>query len=356
MKASHSKFRVGLLIVLGVVAITLGIFFVGEKSKLFSSAFFVRVNFTSVEGVKPGTLVYLSGYSVGTVADISLVRGDSVRLTLRLEERIRPFIKRDSHARIDQEGLVGNKVISLFTGSAASQPVNDYDFITGVQPYSLADLTADARMLVDTSKYIAGQVKDIFVDVNRGVGTLGLLLKDDAVYRNFEQITMKSDTTLALVNRQLLGLSAILENLTQAVYRLVLRSDSTVMRANEATREVEIFVRKMNEGQGTLGALVTDRSMYDSLNALLGDLQAVSHDASNAADQISKAVYAMRTHWLLGRVFGPLEQVEQEPPASSLNQQWRELRRQERRLQRLLESLRKKGLIDPDSLNLDQEP
>ena len=84
-KTSLSRARVGFLIFVGVLAFTVGIFFVGQKSQLFSSVFFVQVNFANVEGVKPGAAVMLSGYSVGTVSDITLTpQADSIRLLLRI--------------------------------------------------------------------------------------------------------------------------------------------------------------------------------------------------------------------------------------------------------------------------------
>lgn len=335
MKRTSSRARVGLLFFLGVIALTIGIFFIGEKSQLFSPVFHVRVNFTSIEGVKPGSNVLLAGYNVGTVSKLELTAtGDSVRLTLRVEERVHPFIKHDSRAFIEQEGLVGNKYINLQIGSPSGVVVPDDGYIIGVDPFGLTSVMRDARDIIDTAKFISGRLKDIFVQLNRGEGTLGRLLVDESIFHNLEHVTARADTGLSFVTTQLGDLTTLLARLTTSVHRVVDRADSTVQNANLITSEVARFVTSVNEGKGTFGALLRERSLYDSLTGLLGSLQSVSLDASNAADQIARGMYGLRTHWLFGRVFGGPSIESEKAPVSSWQRRWNELLRRERELQK----------------------
>lgn len=350
MSKATSKARVGLLIFVGVLAITIAIFFIGEKTQLFSSIYFIRVNFKSTEGVKPGNNVTLAGYNVGTVSNIELSgSGDSVRLTLRVEDRIHPFIKSDSRAFIEQEGLVGNKFIKLEIGSEKGKVIENYGFIQGVEPFGLSSILQDAREIIDTTKFISGRLKDILNNINSGQGTLGRLLVDESIYNNLNKITARADTGLSLATTQLAELTTLLTRLTKSVNRVVDRADSTVQNANEITAEAEKFMKRINEGKGTFGALLKERGLYDSLTTLLGSLQNVSIDASNAADQIAKGMYGLRTHWLMGRIFGGPTIDKESPPESSYKMKLHELQQKEKDLnarEEKMKLLERQGKID----------
>lgn len=342
MSRTTSKARVGLLIFLGVITITIGIFFIGEKSQLFSSVFYIRVNFKSAEGVKPGSNVLLAGYIVGTVSKLDLsAAGDSVRLTLRVEDRIRPFIKSDSRARIDQEGLVGNKYVSLEIGTEAGLLIENYGYIQGIEPFGLSGILQDARSIIDTTKFITGKLKDMFVRIESGEGTLGRFLVDESIYSNLARISSRADSGLSLATIQLSELTTLLSRLTKSVNKVVDRADSTVANANTITSEVAKFVTSVNEGKGTVGALLTERRLYDSLLTLMGSLESVALDASNAADQIAKGMYGLRTHWLMGRIFGGPTIDKEQPPESSFSKKFRELQKKEQELIEREEKIKK---------------
>ncbi len=341
MKTTLSRARVGFLFFIGVLIFVVAIFLVGEKTQLFSSTFTVRVNFSSAEGVKPGTFVVLSGYTVGSVSEISLSPGaDSIRLLLRIDTEVQPFIKSDSKAEIKQEGLVGNKLINLLIGSSDLPPVRDGDFIQGVPPFALTSLADNVTSITDTSKIIAGELKELFGRLNRGEGSLGRLLTDEAVYMNLLRITTLADSGMEIATSQMGRVSEILQRLTVSVDALIRSSDTAVASVAVATGELRQMLRTINSGEGTVGALLTDRGLYDTLVTLLSALNDVAYDAGNASNQLAQSLYAMRKHWLAGRIFGG-EGIENEtPPAPSYRKLMRELKARAAELDRREKRLR----------------
>ena len=326
MNIQLSRARVGALIFVGVLTFTVAIFLVGEKTQLFSSTFVVQVNFTAAEGVKPGTFVVLSGYSVGSVSDIQLTQfADSVRIVMHISERVHPFIKADSKAEIKQEGLVGNKIINLLIGSPGLPPVERGGYIQGVPPFALTGLADNLTAIMDTTKIMTGELKTLLHRLNNGEGTLGRLLTDDAVYRNISGMTAKADSGIGLATAELLHLSDILGRIAKNVDGLTRRSDSAIGSIANATGELTSLLRNLNEGKGTAGALLTDRRMYDSLVSLVGALSAVTYDAGNASNQLAQSMYAMRHHWLLGRIFGGDGSDKEAAPTPAYRNMMREL-------------------------------
>jgi len=342
-KSTLSRARVGFLIFIGVLAFSVGIFFVGEESHLFSSVFYVQVNYSNAEGVKPGAYVVLSGYNIGTVSTIRLTEdADSVRVLLRINEDVHPFIKIDSRAEIKQEGLVGNKFINLSVGSDRSPVVEDYGFIKGVAPFALSSLADNVTSITDTADRVFGELNVLLHRLNQGEGTIGKLLTDDGVYERLEAITEQTEKGLELTNENLDNLSTLLVETAETLNRIVVKADTTLENTNRMTDEAAQFLEAMNTGRGTMGALMTDRSLYDSVVTLMSALTDVSYNAGNAAMQLSRSIHAMREHWLFGRVFAGEEFEEEQPPETAYQRKMRQLEQKLRELNEREEEIRRR--------------
>ncbi len=342
MKKSMSRARVGFLIFVGVLAFTVAIFLVGEKSQFFSQTFFVQVNFPNAEGVKPGAYVVLSGYNIGTVSDIVLTPdADSVRLLLRISSDVQPFVKQDSKAEIKQEGLVGNKFINISIGGDKSPSVKNYGFIEGIPPFALSSLADNFGSMMDTAKQVSVQLNTMLQNLNNGKGTLGLLLTDDSLYKQLLSLTEETQRGIMKTNKQIDQLAQLLKHSMDAVDRVALSADTAMLNTSKLTKEAATLVNDINSGRGTIGALLQDRELYDSLVALVTALTDVTYDAGNAADQTAKSIRSMREHWLLGRVFGGDDIEAEEPMQTSYGRKMRELKQKLHELELREEQLRK---------------
>lgn len=340
MKQGLSRARVGLLIFIGVLAFVIGVFTVGEKSQLFSSTFEVHVNFSAAEGVKTGSQVVLSGYAIGTVTDIRLSdNADSVRLTLKVSEEVHPFVKVDSKAEIKQEGLVGNKIINIMIGSEKAKPVEPGGYIQGIPPFALTSLADNVTAITDTTKKITGVVYDMLLDMREGKGSVGKLLMDDGLYNNLVSITARTDSSLTLMVDKINRLTDNLESITSSVDRLVVNADTAMQEVNALAAESRELVDKLNSGKGTIGALISDRELYDSLVVLIDALTDVTYDASNVTNQAAQSIYSMRDHWLLGRFMGGEEAEREGPPVPAYREKMKKLDRMLMELQRRQEQI-----------------
>ncbi len=341
IKKNISRARVGFLIFVGVLTFTVAIFVVGEKSQIFSSVFYVRVNFPNAEGVKPGAYVVLSGYNIGTVSDIILTpEADSVRLLLRIDSDINPFIKTDSKAEIKQEGLVGNKFINITIGGDKTPRVSNYGFIQGVPPFALSALADNFGSMMDTAKQVSVQLNTMLQNLNAGKGTLGHLLHDDELYLQLVAVADETEAGLKKTSKQLDELSRLLANSMKVVERIALSADTAMIHTSRITGEAAMIMEDLNSGKGTVGLLLKDRKLYDSLSSLLGALTDVTWEAGNAATQTARSIHAMRGHWLLGRVFAGDDFENEEPMQSAYTRKMHELQRRMSELERREEALR----------------
>ncbi|MBE0643021.1 MAG: MCE family protein [Bacteroidetes bacterium] len=345
-KTNLSRARVGFLIFVGVLAFAVGIFFVGEKNQIFSRVFYVQVNFANVEGVKPGAAVMLSGYNVGTVTDITLSpQADSIRLLLRIDEAVKTFIKKDSKAEIKQEGLVGNKFISISIGSPKAPELRNYGYIHGVPPFALSSIADNFISIADTVKQVTGELYILLNRLNNGEGTIGKLFTDDEVYQNLVSITAQTEEGLRRTNEQLDKLAGLLSSSVKTLDAIAVKADTAMDNTVRMTASAASIMDKVNDGEGTLGLLMNDRAIYDSLVMFLSAMTDVAYDAGNAADQAAKSIHAMRENWLLGRIFAGEDFEQEQPPQSAYVRKMRDL---QRRLQALEQREVELGLRKPD--------
>lgn len=340
-----SRARVGFLIFVGILAFSVGIFFIGEKTQLFSRAFYVQVNFSNVEGVKPGANVLLSGYNIGTVTSITLTdEADSIRLLMRIDYKIRSFIKTDSKAEIKQEGLVGNKFISIGIGSPDAPQVPDNGFIHGVPPFALSSFADNFISIADTVKMVSNEINILLRRLNSGEGTIGKLFTDEEFYDRLIGLTTETEEGMRTVTRQIDRLSDRLSEGMDAFNSIALKVDTTMGHTVRITDHTASLLGKIDEGEGTLALLLQDRALYDTLVTFLDALTDVTYDAGNAAQQTARSIHAMREHWLFGRVFAGDDFEDEEPMQSSYVRKMRELQQRLNELEQREAELRRREM------------
>ena len=146
-----TAFRLGFFIVLGLLFLSIGIFLIGNKDFLFSSTYALKADFQNVGGLNNGADVRVGGIHEGTVKEIDLPSQSDGKVTvvMNLRSATRNIIKKDSHASIKTEGLLGDKYIEISFGSAKSDAVQNGDTIASE---TTKDMSEQARALTDEAQ------------------------------------------------------------------------------------------------------------------------------------------------------------------------------------------------------------
>ena len=245
MKSSRNAL-VGAFVIGGFVLFGIGLFMIGNRRMLFGETFRAYAEFASVAGLDNGAVVRVGGLQAGEVETIQIPATPSARFRVRMRLRgeLRQLIRVDSLASIQNDGLVGNKFVQIEPGTDAAPIVEDGGTIRSREPFDLADLlqqmsdtietvnktivevqaevtnalttisstakTAevliadvgkDVRSILASSDSVAGNLKSIVADVNAGKGTVGQLLKDDALYQRAKQIAAEAERAMANVRQ-----------------------------------------------------------------------------------------------------------------------------------------------------------
>lgn len=325
------EIRVGLFMILGLVATLAGVIILGSETKLFEQRYVLNAKFEDVSGLRPGAQVQLSGLNVGLVSAVEFPKNldqKVIHVRLNLVQRYQERIRGDSVATISSQGLLGDKYVSITVGSPARGPLTEGSWLDTQEPITIAGYLDDFDEIVENVKSIthtidvilkgedgqnAGKsVAAIFASIRRvvteleeGRGIIHQLIYDKAVARKFESVVTNLDTTseqiAAVIGEVKDGdgtlhaliyedqISELLGSLTNTakkvdelvveiqegdglIHDLVYTEQGQSMLANltDASADIKDVVASVKRGEGTVGALLVDPTLYEDVKTLLG--------------------------------------------------------------------------------------
>lgn len=149
MKKYTMETTVGIFLVFGLLCVGYMTVNLGHLSLFGDNAYSLFARFTSVTGLRVGSVVYISGIAVGRVEKLTMdQKSQRAVAELRIRKDIRIFD--DAIASIKTEGLIGDMHVSIDPGGAGTL-LKPGGTITETQP------AVDIAGLI--SKYAFGDVK-----------------------------------------------------------------------------------------------------------------------------------------------------------------------------------------------------
>jgi phospholipid/cholesterol/gamma-HCH transport system substrate-binding protein len=296
------RLAVGIFISLGLVILLVAIFTIGNQHKTFIRSIRLHIVFDNVQGLQPGNNIWLSGMKVGTVKSVDFYGNSQVAVTLDVERKAQPHIRKDSRARIGTDGLVGNKIVVIEGGSEAAPTVSNNDslqseHITGTQEM-MTTLQASNSNLLE----ITGNLKTISHRLTEGQGTLGRLINDPEIADRLRTSIDHLRNATAGSEKMIADLEAFSDRLRQPdglASRLA--SDTTVFtqikgavaRLNQAAGEVDQFSQSLraagtslNDTHSPIGVVLHDEDAAADLQRTMKNLRISSKELSDDLEAI----------------------------------------------------------------------
>jgi phospholipid/cholesterol/gamma-HCH transport system substrate-binding protein len=117
--------------------------------------------------------------------------------------------------------------------------------------------------ITDSLDPVLGKVTEVLDEAKTQPGLIHALIYDDELVDSIKGTVASLDGAVAKVN-------GLVGELKPQVNSVVGKVDTAMVDLQGTLANVEDITRKINEGEGTLGALVTDKSVYEDLQAILG--------------------------------------------------------------------------------------
>ena len=249
----------------------MGLFLIANRTFIFQDTYEIKTKFDNVAGLMTGAPVLLRGQPIGRVESIALPESvnDDITVTMVVSEQAKPLIREGTRAEIKSDGLVGQQLIVLSGGEENSPQVDEGDFVLGIPPqdlFAIADKATESAERIDSVTIALAQ---IMRDVQRGEGTIGKFLYDDAAYNEMLNMMRTGSRVMAGLERE---------------------ADALVSIAADASAGINSIIAKVDSGNGTLGLLVNDPRMYENLLAASSEFQDLSEQFSSVTTQAEQAM------------------------------------------------------------------
>lgn len=264
-KEMGSKIRLGIFISLGIAFFTAGIYFIGVTQQMFTSTFRITGIFKDVGGLQAGNIVRFSGINVGTAENIKIISDTSVRVDMRIDEKVRQFIKKDAEAIIGSEGLLGNKILIITPGTSGTKGIENNDVIATNVPVSMDDVLLSVKGTIDNASKITSAVSKITDNMQAGNGTIGRLLMDKEMSRNF-------DSTFASLREGSAQFKLLMEK-ANTMGDILITLKATVDTTNRIAMDLSKIASNIQSGKGTIGRLLMDDTLTQNLDSTVVNLK-----------------------------------------------------------------------------------
>jgi phospholipid/cholesterol/gamma-HCH transport system substrate-binding protein len=291
-----------------VVIIAIGLFIYGfnflKGSDIFDNQTRIYALYPKIDGLVEANPLMVNGYKIGQVQKISLVRKDTsyqVLVTFLLSEDVQ--IPKNSTAKIISSDILGTKAVSV-EFSKESEMVADGDTlksdteddIKSSVNKQIAPLKAKAENLISSIDSVMQVVQQVLnANVRQSLITSFESIKNTII--TLEHTTVRVDT---LVNKEQYAIAAIInklnsitgniernnEKISLIINNFANISDSlaksnvkqTIENTNIALMQANTILNQINSGQGTVGKLIKNDSLYNNLNKTAEDLDKLMKD------------------------------------------------------------------------------
>jgi phospholipid/cholesterol/gamma-HCH transport system substrate-binding protein len=249
--------QLGLFVLAGIVFLVFMLYMMSRNRNLLGATFTIKAIVSNVNGLVPGNNVRFKGIDVGTVKSITIADDTSIYVTMVIDSKMKRYIKENAIASIGTDGLMGNKLININSTVGLSQSVKEGSIIYSRQPIETDEMLRTLNTTNNNIKRITDNLHQITVKLNNSNSLWNLL----------------SDTVI-----------------TQDLKRTVVNFRNAGSNTERLTSNAEIFISRLDHGNGVVSALFTDTLMTEQLNNSLTTLQHASEQTGIMMEDLKNVI------------------------------------------------------------------
>ena len=283
--AGGKEAQVGMFVLLGLISSIVVLFYMTDPAT-FRGRYMLVTEVSHAGGVRSGDPIQMQGVNIGRVHDFEMVADDRVVITMEIDGRWQ--IPVGSETVMGESGLFGGRALELVRGSGPGVYA-DFDTLQGEGAVG-GGMMATVDKLSLRAESVLGSFDDM-LNQETVESVQGTARELEQLLSDLSSVTRDQRGALADLTASLTNAAQGLEAASVAgpdIASAVARADSAMAMLNSTSESLDAAVASLNtvlgrmeRGEGTLGRLSTDETLYVSLNsaaltlsALLEDLQA----------------------------------------------------------------------------------
>jgi phospholipid/cholesterol/gamma-HCH transport system substrate-binding protein len=191
--------------------------------------------------------VRLAGVQIGRVKSVNLPSepGGKVRVDLSIAKQFSTRVRKDSIARIETQGLLGDRIVELTVGTADASPTKDGDVIVSRDP-------------TDFSKIVGQSAETV-----KSVATLADSLRATADTLKQSRLIEDASATLASTRQVTDRVARMVDQVEKGrgwAHALIYEEPVALRKMNDVIATTQRLLDRVDRGEGAAGVLASDRS------------------------------------------------------------------------------------------------
>ncbi|CAN5656514.1 MlaD family protein [soil metagenome] len=301
----NKEVRVGIIVFSAIALSYWGLNYL-KGQDIFTSQKAIYAVYDRVDGLLPSNLVQVNGYKIGFVKTISLMPDHSGRLVITLHIKSELKIPRNSRAEIFSTDFLGTKAVQLIFGDS-KEDIQDGDTLISSVQASLTDevgaqvapIKQKAENLLASLDSVAAVFREVFnqetkLNLKKSFQSISRALNSiDNIATTVDTMLGKKNGRIKLLLENLESITGNIKNHNQQIGEVIdnfsgisdtLRKanlSETILNLKSTLEKTSSIFDKVNKGEGTLGLLVNDDSLYINLNNTAHSLDALVKDLND---------------------------------------------------------------------------
>jgi phospholipid/cholesterol/gamma-HCH transport system substrate-binding protein len=276
--------KLGIFVVLVVMASWAIIETLGGAD-FFSHGYHVTAQFETVQDLKVGDHVKMAGVDIGRVDDIEL---SSNKVSVIMKLRQGAIIKTDSKATIKFTGLMGQNFVAVDFGSDGAPQAAEGTVLESVEQPDLsaimAKLDSAAGGIQNITKTFSGDKLDNIL------GPLTDFMKQNSAPITTTIANVKNISSQIAAGQGTVGKLIYDNTLYTSALSTVSNLQDTAASAKDTLALAKTMMNNVSAGQGTIGKLLTDDRLYNSTEASMTNLNSILLKVNQGNGTVGKLV------------------------------------------------------------------
>lgn len=318
-KKTINQVKLGLFVMAGMAFLILLLYIIGKNQNLFGKTFVLKARFENVHGLMRGNNIRFGGIDAGTVSSVDVLNDTTIEVTLLVKTKLKKFIHTNATVSIGTDGLMGNKLLNIIPGKTEAPLVKDDEILFSSNVADADDMLKILDITNNDVSTIARELKKTVLRINNSK-TIWAILDDESLPENLRYSLAEIKTASTNLNEMLVNINGVVRDVKKGKGTVgkLLTDTSTAANINDAINKIKNIGttadslsskinslissvdNEINNGKGTVNALLKDQQMKDNLAHSLKDIE-------QSASSFNQTMEAVKHSFLFRGYFKKLE-------------------------------------------------
>ena len=228
------RVKIALFIIFGLTILSSYLIVIGNYQSIFSRTSQYKILITNAKGLFKGTPVTINGLKAGRVHKINL-KDDQLIVFVKVKIELSYMVNNTSKASLKTEGVLGDRYVSITTDDSKADPLPVNSVIPLTKDQNISHLfSSDSELVVGVTRFFK-EASSLLENLNKS--------EDENLAESLKEISKQTKKFL---------------------------SDDKNRDVKNILKHTLSILRKIDKGQGSLGALVNERSLHNQAVTFLG--------------------------------------------------------------------------------------